>query len=294
MDVADVVAIAVSANNDELIEVGPLEPVEVVAEAVPGLITIFSEVLRTATDPISVDSPVEVRGRHGDFGYLVSITDRASTVPEVLLDGLNEILEDPGRWAGESDPSLGVYLVGTLAGRIGVSVRLMAAASGVTAEIVVPEELVVDVAEAWSDHLAIEVVDEPTSTMTDPSGTHDAPSMPSPEIPEAPPQPDIDRLTTESFLESIFAPLARTVFGRGVSTAGADANPSGVAQPLETRVPGENFRDDDSDGPHTVAAESAVDIKLSLVGFEEGRKAASRKPPMRELDEFESPEPPRR
>ncbi len=79
---------------------------------------------------------------------------------------------------------------------------------------------------------------------------------------------DTSREDSEAFLESVFRVLR---------------NPWHEPERLEpavlqVRVPGESFSMTDDDAPSTSAAEAAVDIRLALSTFDQGRRAAAIEP----------------
>jgi signal transduction histidine kinase len=107
---------------------------------------LLSELMENATNFSPPETRVEVVGhRTKADGYVVSVTDHGIGMSAEQIQEANESLAKPPLVGLALSRSLGFIVVGRLAGRHGISVRMMASPSGgVTAVVTVPPNLVTD------------------------------------------------------------------------------------------------------------------------------------------------------
>lgn len=271
MKVAELIDIALAGREDRRIEVAMVEPAEVAKSAVGGLIQLICEVADNALSFSGPDDRVRVTGLCHEGDYLITISDRGVGIPEPLLAELNRALGTPESMSGSSFGP-GIAVIARLAARIGVDVGLVPGVPGTTARITVPGRLV------------------------NPAGTEPIATPPARRLPARPPTPrttaapepvvgarvgemsDEARRVAEDFLERVFSPLVQTRSAterpphRAPPNGGGSGPRSGVAR-LRVRVPGQSFSVVE-DGPSTMAAEGAIDIRSALSRYEQGRRAA--------------------
>jgi signal transduction histidine kinase len=122
-------------------------PEEFVAgTAVADLIHLLAELLDNATSFSPPDSRVDVSGNQAGRGVIVEITDQGLGVPPDELARINaELRETPDFSAMQlsSDSRLGLFVVGRLAARHGISVRMAESDyCGIRAIVMIPSALV--------------------------------------------------------------------------------------------------------------------------------------------------------
>jgi hypothetical protein len=265
MDIYEVIEAGLAATDRSRIDIVDLEPVEVSAEGVEGLVGIVSQLAYNATQLLfDEEDKVRIRGAIEPDGYSLLLIDNGSGMSDEFLEGLNLILAGSGDEAATS----GVQMVAGLAARHGIGVRLEHGDPGVTARVSIPSRLLEERAPVIDD-----ATDKPATafvtTRSRPSG-----------------------MDTETFLESVFGPLkdpaAYTVTESEVVTIGATAEVTSPVAPirpdplpeyrratLRTRIPGRNYNESDPTPSHTKPGEAAVEIKLALADFTRGREAAN-------------------
>jgi hypothetical protein len=250
-------------------------------EAVGGVTQLITELVDNA---IAFSAPREKATITGVFDrddYILSISDHGVGIPPTLLAALNRVLDDPASVRPEAGTSLGIVVVARIAARHGINVQLVPSVPGTTARITIGSRTVT-------------APDAPTSveqTAEDSTGT----------ILESRYAPghvvamnESARREAEVFLERVFGPLrGHTASRRPAKTRsngngqGSSVRSAGSGTPdspqelssesageLETRVPGTNFSVDDDD-PSVISGEGAVDIRLNLNRYEEGRQQAT-------------------
>ncbi|HET7489749.1 MAG TPA: ATP-binding protein [Acidimicrobiales bacterium] len=110
---------------------------------------LLSELLENATRWSPPDTRVEVTGMPAAGGYAISIVDAGVGMPADALAEANHILTGPPLAETTVARSLGLVVAGRLARRLGVTVRLAAAATGgVIAKVLLPAELLVAAEDA--------------------------------------------------------------------------------------------------------------------------------------------------
>lgn len=118
----------------------------VVGTAVADLIHLLAELFDNATSFSPPDSRVDVSGNQAGRGVIVEITDQGLGIPPDELARINtELRETPDFSAMQlsSDSRLGLFVVGRLAARHGISVRMAESDyCGIRAIVMIPSALV--------------------------------------------------------------------------------------------------------------------------------------------------------
>ena len=269
MNVAELIEIALAGVDDRRVEVTVLEPAEISTDVVGSLATLVFELLGHSISLSAPGDKILVAGSFDEETYLVSVSGGGVGISDGAIGVLNRMIEDP-------ELTLGIASIARLAARHDLTVRFTPGASGATARVAVPANLV---SRIDSGHRLVD--------LTSLAGEQDAPGeSPVEFVPhELAPRAGIGRFVarsgsawseTEAFLEKIFAPLRQGQ--ESVRLVGSLASNSGLGRvettALRVRVPGESFPDTDDDSPSTAAAEAAVDIRSALSTFDEGRRSA--------------------
>lgn len=121
------------------------EPVAVAGHAAGDLIHLLAELMENAVSFSPPQTIVQVTGEWSGGDYLVEIEDRGlGMLPSDMADA-NERIADPPEFQLSSTARLGFYVVGRLAGRHGIQVRLRRSIyDGVTGSVIVPAALLSD------------------------------------------------------------------------------------------------------------------------------------------------------
>jgi signal transduction histidine kinase len=148
----DVVRAAIGEVEDYArVDLAGFDEVEVTGNAAVDLGHLLAELLENATNFSPPASRVEVDGRATRNGYVVTIIDKGIGMNEEQLAEANVLLASPAPVGLALTRSLGFTVIGRLAARFGVGVRLMASpAGGIAAVVHLPMHLVVD-ADAPAD-----------------------------------------------------------------------------------------------------------------------------------------------
>ncbi|MFZ0014588.1 MAG: sensor histidine kinase [Acidimicrobiia bacterium] len=272
METSQLIEIALASFDASRIEINGIEAADVAMEAVGGLTQLVTELADNAIAFSGPGEKVSVTAVFDGDDYLISISDNGVGIPESMISAINAVLGDRAAAIDDSRPSLGIAMVARLAARHGFGVRLIPAVPGTTARVTVPSRLVSrrgagarpESSPAPEPGRAEQLSPGHVVAMTDSA-----------------------RREAEAFLDGVFGPMrgesaSRRPAGRAVSNGNGHSLSSPVAPPLaspdadglETRVPGENFPVEEDD-PSTTSGEAAIDIRLSLSRFEEGRQAAA-------------------
>lgn len=266
MLIGELIEIALANVDPRRVEITVLEAADMSKEVVGGLTQLVTELADNAITFSEPDGGITITGQRDGDGYVVSISDDGVGIPAQLVGALNDVLENPGG-PGVPVGSMGIATVARLAARNGLEVRLFASSPGTTARVRVPGRFVDGGRRQWPQQA---------------EGDDDVPRLASTSIVgsghlgEALDSPHDE---TEAFLEKIFGPFRGQAFSRrphapNIPSNGGNGHVSPAPSPgLQTRVPGENF-DVEDDDQSTASSESAVDIRLNLNRFEEGRRAA--------------------
>lgn len=262
--IGELIEIALANVDPNRVEITVLETADLNKEVVGGLLQLVTELADNAIAFSEPDGGITVTGRRIGDGYEVSVSDGGVGIPVPLVAALNEILANPDS-PGTPVGSMGIATVARLAARHGLEVRLFASSPGTTARVKVPGRF----------------VDDGPRQSLDSGETSRPPRLTTP-LPDARrvvsmSDPTSDEI--EAFLEQIFGPFRGQVFSRrplthSDSSTGGNGHASATHGPrLQTRVPGANF-DVTDDDTSTASGERAVDIRLNLDRFDEGRRAA--------------------
>jgi hypothetical protein len=272
MDTSVMIEIALANFDASRIEINAIEGADVAMEAVGGLTQLITELVDNA---IAFSAPHEKASVTAVFDrddYLISISDNGVGIPESMISAINAVLGDRAV-IDDAKPSLGIAMVARLAARHGFSVRLVPSVPGTTARVTVPSRLV--------SRRGVEGTGPESPGELEP-GTeeHFSPG-------HMVAMSDSARREAEAFLDKVFGPMrgesaSRRPAGRAASNGNGHSMTAPVASTipesgsgaLQTRVPGENFPVEDDD-PSTTSGEAAIDIRLNLSRFEEGRQAAA-------------------
>ncbi|WP_245811836.1 sensor histidine kinase [Actinophytocola xinjiangensis] len=126
---------------------GQLANVSIVGNVVADLIHLLAELVENATSFSPPESRVEVAGNVVGRGVAVEVVDQGLGMTEEHLDQLNELLTRPPDFSAttlSSDSRMGLLVVGQIAARNGVTVRLTESAyGGVRAIVLIPTDLTV-------------------------------------------------------------------------------------------------------------------------------------------------------
>ena len=144
---ANVVRAALAEVEDfGRIDLLSFDDILVASNVAADLAHLLSELMENATNFSPPETRVEVVGhRTKSEGYVVSVTDHGIGMSAEQIVEANESLAKPPLVGLALSRSLGFIVVGRLAGRHGVSVRMMQSPSGgVTAVVTIPSTLITD------------------------------------------------------------------------------------------------------------------------------------------------------
>jgi anti-sigma regulatory factor (Ser/Thr protein kinase) len=136
-----------------------LAPAKLQASAVADLTHLIAELLENATNFSDGEDSVVVQGRPSNGGYILTIEDRGVGMSEQSLMEANRRLANSSDIDSSTGKTLGLFVVGRLAARHGVKVRLLESpAEGLTAKIRIPSSLLaIEVPAIDDDELSNEV-----------------------------------------------------------------------------------------------------------------------------------------
>ncbi len=141
----DVIRAAISeVEQYERIELTPLPDIEVAGRAVNDVVHLLAELLENATVFSSGDTRVLVTGHVlGSGGIMLEVEDQGIGLEHAELDAINERLTNPPVIDVSVSRRMGLFVVGRLAHRHGIRVRLRAGQpGGITALVAIPPDLV--------------------------------------------------------------------------------------------------------------------------------------------------------
>lgn len=128
------------------------EPAALAGHAAGDVIHLLAELMENAASFSPPQTHVHVTGRAVPGGYLVEIEDRGLGMTDVDLHEANLHLADPPEFQLAGAARLGFYVVGRLARRYRIVVRLRRSPhGGVTAAVVLPAELIARTAPEVGD-----------------------------------------------------------------------------------------------------------------------------------------------
>jgi signal transduction histidine kinase len=206
----------------------PIESAALAGRAVGDVIHLLAELIENAVSFSPPYTNVQVGGALVANGFAVEIEDRGLGMSETDLAKTNEQLATPPEFNLSSTAQLGLYVVGRLADRHGVRVRLRESPyGGTTAIVLIPSILVVDPQDATvrgrrAGRPGLQVGDQSgRSAITDgtPSAGITAPTIASPGIPGAGGTP-APGTTAAAGSAGIAAPAA------GITAAPGDGSPT--------------------------------------------------------------------
>jgi signal transduction histidine kinase len=114
--------------------------------AVADVIHLLAELLENAATFSPANTPVRMDGERVGRGVIVEIEDRGLGMSEDQLAAINKTLLDPPLFDLSGSDQLGLFIAGQLGKRHEVRVTLRASAyGGVTAVVLIPTELVIDI-----------------------------------------------------------------------------------------------------------------------------------------------------
>lgn len=118
------------------------------AHAAPDLVHLLAELLDNATAFSPPDSPVRLRAQPAPGGVAVHITDEGIGLAPGFLVETNDLLRTPPSLDLAASERMGLVVVSHLAARHRVRVSLVSSATGTTAEVVIPGDLLTSEGES--------------------------------------------------------------------------------------------------------------------------------------------------
>lgn len=242
---ANVVRAALAEVEDfGRIELLSFDEVLVASNAAADLAHLLSELMENATNFSPPETRVEVVGHKTKAdGYVISVTDHGIGMSPDQVTEANDSLARPPLVGLAMSRSLGFIVVGRLAARHGIAVRMMpSAAGGVTAVVSIPPSLVVDTPGGMAEPQPVveaparlkPVLDSPTSGLAplsfapagaDP-GDRDAAGEPQAPNPALLAAPDPAPTASSAPPPAVFAPPSTAD-----AASGAPADASGLGEP---------------------------------------------------------------
>lgn len=141
---AALVLAAVSENDQyQRVRAEVEDGLDVTGLAAADLVHLLAELLDNAVSYSPPTSVVRVTGRRTPAGGAITISDEGIGVRDGVLADLNAILETPPAVDAEVTERMGLVVVGHLAARHGVKVRLRDADPGVRATVHLPAEILI-------------------------------------------------------------------------------------------------------------------------------------------------------
>lgn len=126
------------------VTVTPIEEVSLAGRAVSDVIHLLAELIENGTSFSPPYTNVQVGGQLVANGFVVEIEDRGLGMSETELAEANEVIRNPPDFNLSSTVRLGLYVVGRLAQRHGLDVRLRRSPyGGITAIVLIPRAMVV-------------------------------------------------------------------------------------------------------------------------------------------------------
>ncbi|MGI5453593.1 sensor histidine kinase [Streptomyces sp. CA-249302] len=133
-----------------------IEPVHVTGSVVSEVAHLLAELVENALSFSPPDSDVEIEGRRTSAGYLVAIVDHGLGMDAQALAEANVRLSGTASFMAEPTRFLGHFVVGALARKCGIEVRLgEAPAAGVVARVLIPAALLTDAPQGKAAEVAV-------------------------------------------------------------------------------------------------------------------------------------------
>jgi signal transduction histidine kinase len=145
--ILDVLRASVSEVEDyQRVAVEPPDRAMIAGRAVNDIVHLVAELLDNATSYSDPESHVTLSARMTDYGGLViEICDEGTGIPRARLVEINQRLAAPPPVDVSVSRQMGLFVVGKLGSRHGITVELMSAdGSGLTVTVTLPPELVGD------------------------------------------------------------------------------------------------------------------------------------------------------
>ncbi|WP_366916390.1 ATP-binding protein [Streptomyces sp.] len=135
-----------------------VEPAHLTGAVVAEIAHLLAELIENALSFSPPDSDVEIEGRRTSAGYLVAIVDHGLGMDAQAIAEANVRLSGTASFMAEPTRFLGHFVVGALARKCGIEVRLgEAPAAGVVARVLVPDSLLTEAAAAPKQQAAAAV-----------------------------------------------------------------------------------------------------------------------------------------
>jgi signal transduction histidine kinase len=219
VSVSDAVRAAVSeVENYERIDIGDTSNDHVLGAVGSDLIHLVAEIVDNALSYSPPTSRVAIRGaRTPEGGLLIEVADRGLGMPPKDLAALNDQLAHGGDITADTARRMGLFVVGSLAKRHGIAVRLRRngdSKQGVTVSVHLPAGLLADSTR----------IERPTRPATAPA----APAAPAASPLAAPPTSAVGGTTKAGLPTRV----------RGASGATPSPVPGAAKKLLPTRTPG--------------------------------------------------------
>ncbi|HKE99865.1 MAG TPA: nitrate- and nitrite sensing domain-containing protein [Actinomycetes bacterium] len=170
----------------------PIENLAVPGEVAGDLVHLIAELIENAVSFSPPGAPVSIGGQPTAGGYVLEIEDRGIGMSDSELAVANKKLSNPPRFDLSLSERLGLFVVGRLASRHEIRVKLRHSwYDGVTSLVVIPDRLLEGTAPAAAPQPALARRRVPAS----PEGGGRAGELPVPEgLPEEPPRPPAEAL----------------------------------------------------------------------------------------------------
>lgn len=122
-----------------------IEPAHITGSVVAEVAHLLAELVENALSFSPPDSDVEIEGRRTSAGYLVAIVDHGFGMDAQAIAEANVRLSGTASFMAEPTRFLGHFVVGALARKCGIEVRLgEAPAAGVVARVLIPTSLLTE------------------------------------------------------------------------------------------------------------------------------------------------------
>jgi signal transduction histidine kinase len=146
LSVTDVLRAALSEVEEyRRVTLRRIEPVHITGSVVVEIAHLLAELVENALSFSPPDSDVEIEGRRTSAGYLVAIVDHGFGMDTQALAEANVRLSGTASFMAEPTRFLGHFVVGALARKCGIEVRLgEAPAAGVVARVLIPTSLLTE------------------------------------------------------------------------------------------------------------------------------------------------------
>ncbi|MCP3853758.1 MAG: sensor histidine kinase [Actinomycetia bacterium] len=197
VEMKDVLRVAIGEVEDyNRVSIVALDPIAVDGNTAVDIAHLTAELLENATSFSPPDTVVELMGSHVPGGYAIAISDHGVGMSPEAVNAANETLTTPPVIGFELSRSLGFIVVGHLAKRLGVTVKIGEGANGGTAAVVsIPSAVLGAVELNPAPHSPTEAAPTPTEPVAPPTEPQldmaiEPPPPPSPPAPGPEPAPE--------------------------------------------------------------------------------------------------------